>query len=140
MNCRLRGFGFLIFPIGLKRFAIPNQTARSVEVVDADLEGVFDGFGEGGGDAGLGGDGGIELAGGGEAVAREEEGLVPDFGFGAEPGEFRVETGLDGFGQGGGPTAGDAGADEGFEFLQGGGGGLHLSLRISQTVGCGGPS
>ena len=113
-----------------------EAVGEGVEVGEA--EGVGDGAAGGG--AAAGGDGGIELAGGGEAVAREEEGLVPDFGFGAEPGEFRVETGLDGFGQGGGPTAGGAGADEGFECLQGGGGGLHLCLLFSQTVGCGGPS
>ena len=114
-----------------------ESVGEGVEVGEA--EGVGDGAAGGG--AAAGGDGGVEFAGGGETVAGEEEGLVPDFGFGAEPGEFLVETGLDGFGQGGEPTAGGAGTDEGFEFLQRGGvGGLHVSLLFSQTVGCGGPS
>ena len=114
-----------------------EAVGKGVEVSEAECIGD----GAAGGGTAAGGDGGLELTGGGKAVAREEEGLVPDFGFGAEPGEFLVEAGTDGFGQGGGPAAGGAGTDEGFEFLQRGGvGGLHVSLRFSQTVGCGGPS
>lgn len=114
-----------------------ESVGKGVEVGEAECVGD----GTAGGGAAAGGDGGIELAGGGEAVAREEEGLVPGLGFGAEPGEFLVESGADGLGQGGGPTTGGAGTDEGFEFLQRRrGGGCHVSLLVSQTVGCGGPS
>ena len=74
------------------------------------------GDGAAGGGAAAGGDGGIELAGGGEAVTREEKGLVPGLRLGTEPGEFLVEAGTDGFGRGGGPAAGGAGTDEGLEF------------------------
>ena len=96
------------------------------------------GDGAAGGGAAAGGDGGIELAGGGEAVTREEKGLVPGLRLGTEPGEFLVESGADGLGQGGGPASGGTGVDEGLEFLQGGrGGGCHVSLLVSQTVGCG---
>ena len=62
-----------------------------VEVVDADLEGVFDGFGEGGGDAGLGGD--IFLGGGGEAAEGAEGGEELAFAGGADAGEL-VEDGF----------------------------------------------
>ena len=111
-----------------------EAVGKGVEVSEAECIGD----GAAGGGTAAGGDGGFELTGGGKTVAREEEGLVPDFGFGAEPGEFLVEAGTDGFGQGGGPAAGGAGTDEGFEFLQGGrGGGCHVSLLVSQTVGCG---
>ena len=111
-----------------------ESVGEGIEVGEAECIGD----GAAGGGAATGGDGGLELAGGGKAVARKEEGLVPGLGFGAEPGEFLVESGTDGFGQGGGPATGGAGTDEGFEFLQGGrGGGCHVSLLVSQTVGCG---
>ena len=111
-----------------------ETVGEGVEVGEAECIGD----GAAGGGTAAGGYGGLELAGGGKAVARKEEGLVPDFGFGAEPGEFLVEAGTDGFGQRGGPATGGAGTDEGFEFLQGGrGGGCHVSLLVSQTVGCG---
>ena len=62
-----------------------------VEVVDADLEGVFDGFGEGGGDAGLGGD--LLLGGGGEAAEGAEGGEELAFAGRADAGEL-VEDGF----------------------------------------------
>ena len=114
-----------------------ESVGKGVEVGEAECVGD----GTAGGGAAAGGDGSLELAGGGEAVARKEKGLVPGLGFGAEPGEFLVESGADGFRQGRGPATGGAGADEGFEFLQRGrGGGCHVTLLFSQTVGCGGPS
>lgn len=109
-----------------------EAVGKGVEVSEAECIGD----GAAGGGTAAGGDGGFELTGGGETVARKEEGLVPGLGFGAEPGELLVEASADGFGQGGGPAAGDAGTDEGFEFLQGGrGGGYHVSLLVSQTMG-----
>ena len=114
-----------------------ESVGKGVEVGEAECVGD----GAAGGGTAAGGYDGLELTGGGEAVARKEKGLVPGLGFGAEPGELLVESGADGLGQGGGPAAGGAGADEGLEFLQRGrGGGCHVTLLFSQTVGCGGPS
>ena len=98
---------------------VAETVGEGVEVGEA--EGIGDGA-AGGGTA-AGGDGGVELAGYGEAVAGEEDGAGPDFGFDAEPGEFLIEAGADGIGQRGGPTAGGALTDEVFDFLQGGEGG-----------------
>ena len=61
---------------------------------------------------------------------------MPGLRLGTEPGEFLVESGADGLGQGGGPASGGTGVDEGLEFLQRDGG-CHVSLLVSQTVGCG---
>ena len=114
-----------------------EAVGKGVEVSEAECIGD----GAAGGGTAAGGYGGLELVGGGKAVAREEEGLVPGLGFGAEPGELLVEASADGFGQRGGPATGGTGTDEGFEFLQGGRvGGCHVTLLFSQTVGCGGPS
>ena len=114
-----------------------ESVGKGVEVGEAECIGDS----AAGGGTAAGGYDGLELTGGGEAVARKEKGLVPGLGFGAEPGELLVESGADGLGQGGGPAAGGAGADEGLEFLQRGrGGGCHVTLLFSQTVGCGGPS
>ena len=86
------------------------------------MEGVFDGFGEGGGDAGLGGD--VCLGGGGKAAEGAEGGEELAFAGGADAGEF-VEDGFFEGAEAEGAVEGDGEAvgfvAEADENLEGGG-------------------